>query len=57
MLTMNSDESLNARDIIQSKTSKEQRKLNSDRGHEEREMDLLERDKSTESLKKLIKTH
>lgn len=31
--------------------------LNSERSHEEREMDLLERDKSSESLKKLIRNN
>lgn len=38
-----------------SSTSKEPGKLNSERGHDEREIDLLDREKSTESLKKLIK--
>lgn len=38
-----------------SMTEKERRTLSSERGHDEREMDLLDREKSAESLKKLIK--
>ena len=50
---MNSDIPPGARE--RSMTLKAHGMLNSERGHEEREMDLLDRDKSTESLKKLIK--
>ena len=47
---MNSDDDMRDRSM----TQRDPKQLSSERRHEEREMDLMERERSTDSLKKII---